>query len=209
MREAGMKELNDEIRMTNDELRHSSFVIRHLSFAAALLSLLATPAFARTITLGPESLDGFVAPALVEAAFQQQPLPVDLQQIHGAGGGAGRAVEVDSHGARLRGGRELQSSKFAGSLAGCPGCVADLHKVQAAQAEEALRWWRLLGLGLVCRPRLRRRVVVVGARQQSEACGSADSVAGLHSWRQDGAATGHRSDESSAAGREQIGRAHV
>jgi hypothetical protein len=40
---------------------------------------------------------GLLAVALVEAAFEQQALAVDLDKIHGAGGGAGRAKEMDSH----------------------------------------------------------------------------------------------------------------
>ena len=40
---------------------------------------------------------GLLAVALVEAAFEQQALAVDLDEIHGAGGGAGRAEEMDFH----------------------------------------------------------------------------------------------------------------
>ena len=43
------------------------------------------------------ALDGFLTVALEEAAFEQQPLAVDFEQIHRAGGGARRAEEVDLH----------------------------------------------------------------------------------------------------------------
>ena len=35
--------------------------------------------------------------ALEQAAFEQQPFAVDLEEIHRAGGGAGRAEEMDFH----------------------------------------------------------------------------------------------------------------
>jgi hypothetical protein len=39
--------------------------------------------------------------ALEEAAFEQQPPAVDLDQIHRAGGGARRAKEMDLHGEKM------------------------------------------------------------------------------------------------------------
>jgi len=47
------------------------------------------------------ALDGFLAMALEETAFEQQPFAVDLEQIHRAGGGARRAEEVDLHGEKM------------------------------------------------------------------------------------------------------------
>ncbi len=47
------------------------------------------------------ALDGFLAMALEEAAFEQQPPAVDFEQIHRAGGGARCAEEVDLHAADL------------------------------------------------------------------------------------------------------------
>ena len=47
------------------------------------------------------ALDGFLAMALKEAAFEQQAFAVDLEQIHRAGGGARRAEEMDFHAANL------------------------------------------------------------------------------------------------------------
>ena len=44
-------------------------------------------------------LDGFAAPALEEAAFQQQSLPVNFKPVNRTGRGAGRAKELDSHSA--------------------------------------------------------------------------------------------------------------
>jgi hypothetical protein len=47
------------------------------------------------------ALDGFLAVALKEAAFEQQPPAVDLDQVHRTGGGARRAEEVDLHGEKM------------------------------------------------------------------------------------------------------------
>jgi len=47
------------------------------------------------------ALDGFFAVALEEAAFEQQPFAVDLDEIHRTGGGARRAEEVDLHGEKM------------------------------------------------------------------------------------------------------------
>ena len=44
------------------------------------------------------AVGGFLAVALEEAAFEQQPFAVDLDEIHRAGGGARRAEEMDFHG---------------------------------------------------------------------------------------------------------------
>ena len=46
-----------------------------------------------------------IAPALKEAAFHQQLLLIHLKQVHRARGGTGRAEEMNSHGARMRGER--------------------------------------------------------------------------------------------------------
>jgi hypothetical protein len=43
------------------------------------------------------ALDGFVAVALEQAAFEQQPPAVHFQQIHGTGGGARGAEKMDFH----------------------------------------------------------------------------------------------------------------
>src|ERR1035438_10040250 len=45
------------------------------------------------------ALDGFLAAALEQTAFEQQPLAVDLEKIHRTGRGAGCAEAVDLHGA--------------------------------------------------------------------------------------------------------------
>ena len=55
------------------------------------------------------ALDGFLAMALEEAAFEQQPFAVDLEQIHRAGGGARRAEEVDLHGEKMLKERPMSS----------------------------------------------------------------------------------------------------
>jgi hypothetical protein len=47
------------------------------------------------------ALDGFLAVALEEAAFEQQPLAIDLDEIHRTSGGARRAEEVDLHGEKM------------------------------------------------------------------------------------------------------------
>jgi hypothetical protein len=47
------------------------------------------------------ALDGFLAMTLKEAAFEQQPSAVDLDQIHRTGGGARRAEEMDLHGEKM------------------------------------------------------------------------------------------------------------
>ena len=52
------------------------------------------------------ALDGFLAFALEESAFEQQPFAVDLEQVHGAGGGARGAEKVDSHARKGNPGRE-------------------------------------------------------------------------------------------------------
>jgi hypothetical protein len=57
------------------------------------------------------ALDGFLAVALKEAAFEQQPLAVDLEQIHRAGGGARRAEEVDLHGEKMLKEQPMSSSE--------------------------------------------------------------------------------------------------
>ena len=46
-------------------------------------------------------LEGFLAPALKQATFQQQAKSVDLNQVHGAGDGADRPDELDAHGCRF------------------------------------------------------------------------------------------------------------
>ena len=47
------------------------------------------------------ALDGFAAVALKQAAFEQEPLSVELKQIERARGGAGRAEEVNAHPAQV------------------------------------------------------------------------------------------------------------
>ena len=47
------------------------------------------------------ALDGFAPPALKQAALQQQPLPVQLEEINRSGGRAGRAEEMNSHGGEI------------------------------------------------------------------------------------------------------------
>jgi hypothetical protein len=46
------------------------------------------------------AVDGFLAVALEQTAFEQKFFAVDLEEIHRAGGGAGGAEVVDFHGAR-------------------------------------------------------------------------------------------------------------
>ena len=48
------------------------------------------------------ALDGFAAPALEQAALQQQPLAVELEEIQRPGRRAGGAEEMNSHGQRMR-----------------------------------------------------------------------------------------------------------
>jgi hypothetical protein len=60
------------------------------------------------------ALDGFLAVALEEAAFEQQPFAVDLEQVHRAGGGARRAEEVDLHGEKML--KEQPMSSFETGL---------------------------------------------------------------------------------------------
>ena len=48
------------------------------------------------------ALEGFLAPALEQTAFEQQPTPVDFQQIHRTRRRARCAKEVNQHGSRMR-----------------------------------------------------------------------------------------------------------
>src|SRR5678815_2764368 len=48
------------------------------------------------------ALNRFLALPLEKTALQQEPLPVDLQQVHRSRGRASRAVEMDSHAGDIR-----------------------------------------------------------------------------------------------------------
>src|SRR5690606_1193425 len=44
------------------------------------------------------AINGFIAFALEQSAFEQQPFAIDLEQIHGTRGGPRGSEEVDAHG---------------------------------------------------------------------------------------------------------------
>ena len=46
------------------------------------------------------AFDGFIALALIEAAFQQEPSSINLEKVHRAGGGPSGAEKMDLHGAK-------------------------------------------------------------------------------------------------------------
>jgi hypothetical protein len=46
----------------------------------------------------PIALGGFLAMALEQTAFHEQPFAIDFEQVHGPGGGARRAEKMDFHG---------------------------------------------------------------------------------------------------------------
>jgi hypothetical protein len=52
--------------------------------------------------------------ALEQTTFEQQFFAVDLDKIHGAGGGARRAEEVDFHAANLTTARRAEASSEGG-----------------------------------------------------------------------------------------------
>jgi hypothetical protein len=56
------------------------------------------------------AFDGFVTPALKQAAFEQQPPLIQFQKKHRSGRRAGGAEEVELHGARMAAGETC--SKF-------------------------------------------------------------------------------------------------
>ena len=58
------------------------------------------------------ALDGFVAFALEQAAFEEEPLPVDFEQEHRAGRRAGRAEKTDFHAVRMPGERQNSRVKL-------------------------------------------------------------------------------------------------
>jgi hypothetical protein len=55
------------------------------------------------------ALDGFVALALEQSTFEQQPLAVDFEKIHRTRGRARGAKEMNLHGVKMRTRRELSS----------------------------------------------------------------------------------------------------
>jgi hypothetical protein len=68
--------------------------------------------------------------ALEQAAFEQQPFAVDLDEIHGAGGSARRAEEMDFHVAQRDAGCGKLQSRFRRRAAGSNVPVGDACLVE-------------------------------------------------------------------------------